>query len=113
MPELKQSCYFGKFIEGYSNDWIFETEQDRIVNIKKEGTSLFNMAGISYWLKEDAAEIAKALDGAYKEHGHETLFWDEVVNRVLDKINVGVHPINLGQIIELDTVEDLLNLTRR
>ena len=107
LPELNQSCYFGKFIEGYSDDWVFEMENDRIVNIKKEGNSLFNMAGISYWLKDDAAQIAKALSAAYKEPEHGKLFWDEIVNRVLDKINVGVHPVNTGKIIELDTVEDL------
>ncbi|MCL2100436.1 MAG: sugar phosphate nucleotidyltransferase [Fibromonadales bacterium] len=107
LPELNQSCYFGKFIEGYSDDWVFEMENNRIVNIKKEGNSLFNMAGISYWLKDDAAQIAKALSAAYKEPEHGKLFWDEIVNRVLDKINVGVHPVNTGKIIELDTVEDL------
>jgi CTP:phosphocholine cytidylyltransferase-like protein len=105
--EFKQSCYFGKFIEGYSDDWIFEMKENRIVNIKKEGTNLFNMAGISYWLKEDAMKIAKALNEAYKEPNHKNLFWDEVVNMVLDKIDVAVYPIKLGQIIELDTVEDL------
>jgi CTP:phosphocholine cytidylyltransferase-like protein len=105
--EFKRSCYFGKFIEGYSDDWIFEMENDRIVNIKKEGTSLFNMAGISYWLREDAAEIARALREAYEEPEHGKLFWDEVVNRVLDKVNAGVHPVKPEQIRELDTVEDL------
>jgi CTP:phosphocholine cytidylyltransferase-like protein len=111
LSEFKQSCYFGKFIEGYSSDWVFEVKDGRIANIKKEGTSLFNMAGISYWLKNDAAEIAKAIAAAYNEPGHENLFWDEVVNRVLDKINVAVHPIKLGQIIEIDTVEDLQTAT--
>jgi CTP:phosphocholine cytidylyltransferase-like protein len=109
--EFNQSCYFGKFIEGYSDDWVFEMDGDRIVNIKKEGNNLFNMAGISYWLKEDVAEIAKALDEAYKNPEHGKLFWDEVVNKVLDKVNVGVHPVKSEQIIELDTEEDLNRLT--
>jgi CTP:phosphocholine cytidylyltransferase-like protein len=106
--EFKRSCYFGKFVEGYSDDWIFEMENDRIVNIKKEGTNLFNMAGISYWLKEDAAEIARAICEAYKEPEHGKLFWDEVVNRVLNKVNAGVHSVKQEQIRELDTEEDLL-----
>jgi CTP:phosphocholine cytidylyltransferase-like protein len=110
LPEFGQSCYFGKFIEGYSDDWIFETNENRIVNIKKGGTNLFNMAGISYWLKDDAAEIAKAISVAYSEPGHENLFWDEVVNRVLGKIYVAVHPVKPEQIVEIDTVEELSNL---
>jgi len=109
-PELERSCYFGKFIEGYSEDWIFEMKGDRIVNIKKGGNNLFNMNGISYWLKKDAAEIARAISNAYKEPGHENLFWDEVVNRVLGKINVGVHPVKPEQIVEVDTVAELERL---
>ncbi len=112
LSELKQSCYFGKYIEGYSDDWIFETEEDRIVNIKKGGTNLFNMCGISYWLKDDIAEVAKAISAAYQEPSHKDLFWDEVVNRVLNKINVSVYPIKLGQIVELDTEDDLNKLTK-
>jgi len=112
LPELKQSCYFGKFIEGYSDDWIFETDENKIVNIKKGGTDLFNMCGISYWLKDDIAEVVRAISAAYQEPGHKDLFWDEVVNRVLNEINVSVHPINLGQIVELDTEDDLNKLTK-
>jgi len=112
LPEFKQSCYFGKFIEGYSDDWIFETDENKIVNIKKGGTDLFNMCGISYWLKDDIAEVAKAISAAYQEPSHKDLFWDEVVNRVLNKINVSVHSINPGQIVELDTEDDLNKLTK-
>jgi CTP:phosphocholine cytidylyltransferase-like protein len=112
LPEFKQSCYFGKFIEGYSDDWIFETDENKIVNIKKGGTNLFNMCGISYWLKDDVAEVAKAISATYLEPNHKDLFWDEVVNRVLNKINVSVHSINPGQIVELDTEDDLNKLTK-
>jgi CTP:phosphocholine cytidylyltransferase-like protein len=110
LNEFGQSCYFGKFIEGYSDDWVFEMDGDKIVNIKKEGNNLFNMAGISYWLKEDVAEIVRALDATYKEPSHGKLFWDEVVNKVLDKVKAGVYPIEPKQIIELDTEDDLKTL---
>jgi len=112
LSEFKKSCYFGKYIEGYSDDWIFETDENKIVNIKKGGTNLFNMCGISYWLKDDIAEVSKAISSAYLEPSHKDLFWDEIVNRVLNKINVSVHPINLGQIVELDTEDDLNKLTK-
>jgi len=113
LHELKQSCYFGKFIIGYSDDWIFEMNENKIANIKKGGTDLFNMCGVSYWLKDDIVEVVKAISDAYQEPNHKDLFWDEVVNRVLDRINIVVHSIKPGQIVELDTEEDLNKLTRQ
>ena len=39
--------------------------------------------------------------------GYEELFWDEVVHSILDKIDITVHPIKDGDIIEIDTVDEL------
>ena len=39
--------------------------------------------------------------------GFETLFWDDVVNNSLDKLDLIVEPVNEGQIIEIDTTEEL------
>ena len=48
-------------------------------------------------------EIEKAY--AVKENGN--LFWDDVVNRNLDKLHLRVEPVKEGQLIEIDTVEEL------
>ena len=31
--EIKESCYFGKFVKGFSSDWVFETGDDGFYNI--------------------------------------------------------------------------------
>jgi len=107
LSEYPQSCYFGKLVPGYSDDWVFERTDQRITNITKGGSDLYNMTGVSYWLKEDIAKVAKAVEAAYQQGAYETLFWDEVVNRVLDEIELVVYPIASNQILEIDTAAEL------
>lgn len=105
--ELSESCYFGKMVEGYSEDWVFTMKQDRIVHIGKGGRDTYNMTGVSYFQKEDAKKVADAVVAAYQRGGYEGLFWDEVVDTLLEKMKLTVHPVEEGQIVEIDTLEEL------
>lgn len=102
-----QSCYYGKMVFGYSDDWVFELQDDRIVRVGKGGWDLYNMAGVSYWLQKDAKVIRDGIRKAYQEESHEKLFWDEIVDREIDKLDVTVLEIPEGSIVEVDTVEEL------
>ncbi len=104
---LENSCYFGKMVEGHSDDWVFELEDDRIVRVGQGGDNLYNMCGISYFEKEDAKVIANAIKEAYQQEGHETLYWDEVVDQQLKNIYLTIHPVKKEQIVEIDSVMEL------
>lgn len=108
-----QSCYFGKMVQGYSDDWVFEMEGKQITRIGKGGESLYNMAGISYWQKTDAEIIRKGIQCEYKNPGHEQLFWDEVVDRLLDKLKVTVLEISPESVQEIDTLQELRQMESR
>lgn len=110
--DYKRSCYFGKMISGYSADWAFDMKDGRITRVGKGGTDTFNMAGISYWKKEDARFIREAIRKAYKKPGHEQLFWDEIVDQELSNLNVIVEEIPVNSIIEIDTLEELQEIDR-
>ena len=106
--ELAGSCYFGRMTEGYSGDWVFDTDGDGyITRVGRGGTDRYNMVGISYFTKDDAAILKQCIEKAYTEPGHEQLFWDDVVNRNLDKLRLKVHAVLPGQLVELDTVSEL------
>ena len=50
MAELDRSCYFGKMVEGYSDDWVFEQDRaGRITRVGKQGRDVYNMVGISFF----------------------------------------------------------------
>ena len=108
MAKLPCSCYFGRMTKGYSDDWVFDTDEDGyITRVGKGGTDCYNMTGISYFTREDAAILKNAIEEAYLKPEHEKLFWDEVVDRNLDKLRLKVHAIENGQLVELDTVAEL------
>lgn len=44
--DLKNSCYYGKMVEGFSDDWVFEQEDGLISRVGKGGSDVFNMMEI-------------------------------------------------------------------
>lgn len=109
--DMKESCYWGRYVEGYSADWLFEQDAaGYITRVGKGGENRYNMVGISYFRQADALILREAIREAYGAAGYEKLFWDEVVDRNLDKLRLSVHPIGERQIYEIDTVEELERL---
>lgn len=35
------------------------------------------------------------------------MFWDDIVNRNLDKLKLTIEPVEEGQLVEIDTAEEL------
>ena len=105
--KLDRSCYYGKMVKGHSDDWVFDLKNGRITRIGKYGDDAYNMCGICYLKKEDAGIVAAAVKEAYRHTGHEQLFWDEIVNQQLDRLDLTVHPVANDQIVEIDSVKEL------
>ena len=105
---INRSCYFGNFVEGHSDDWAFVCDSDKKINkISIGGDNLFNMVGISVWSKDDFLQIENRVGEIMNEPNGDKKFWDEAVDDILNKISVYVLPVANGQIIEIDTVEEL------
>lgn len=110
LPAMNKSCYFGKMVKGYSDDWIFEMKGDRITKIRKGGTDVFNMTGIAYLKQNDMFLLKREIERIYESPASANLFWDEVVDQLVDKIDIGIHEILSDDLIEVDTVEELMQL---
>lgn len=105
--QLSHSCYYGRMQEGFSGDWVFELKDGYISRVGKGGSDAYNMVGVSYFKQEDAAILREAIERAYAAEENGDLFWDDVVNQNLNKLRLTVEPVNEGQLVEIDTVEEL------
>ncbi len=102
-----KSFYMGKYTKGETDDWCFIMDEDRVTKITVGGNDIYRMAGISYWKKEDACVIRDSVINAYDNPEHTDLFWDEIVDRELENIMVGIKAVTDEQIVEIDTLEEL------
>lgn len=112
---LSHSGYFGKMVEGYSDDWVFDLDiSGRITRIGKGGTDTYNMVGISYFKQSDAAKISAAITRDVKVPENANLFWDEVVDRLVKsgELDLVVHEVSANAIVECDTMDDLRRLEK-
>ena len=106
--KLDRSCYYGKMVKGYSDDWVFDLDKDGfITRVGKGGTDTYNMVGVSYFKQKDAALIADAVLEAYMHEGHEQLYWDEIVDQQLGNLKLVINPVTAEQIVEIDSVDEL------
>lgn len=111
---IDRSCYFGKMQKGYSSDWVFEQDNEgRIIRVGKGGMDCYNMVGVALFKAGDAAILAEFIEAAYGQQGYEKMFWDDVVNRHLDQLNLQIYEVKEGQIVEIDTVDELEAVNRK
>ncbi len=109
--ELNQSGYYGTMVEGYSDDWIFETDGNlKISRVKKGGMSCYNMIGLSYFTNNDATLLADRIEASFQKIDNRNLFWDEVVDANLDVLDLRVYPVEKGVVTEIDTVQELAQI---
>lgn len=104
---LPNSCYYGRMQKGFSDDWVFDLKDGKICRVGKGGTDTYNMVGIAYFKRTDAMILKNEIIKAYAKEEASTLFWDDVVNENLDKLELQVESVKMGQLIEIDTVEEL------
>ena len=102
------SCYYGKMVEGHSDDWVFDlNDEGYITRVGKVGDDRYNMTGVAFFKAADAAVLADAIEETYGSEGYEELFWDDVVDRNLHKLRLRVHPVAHESIVEIDTPQEL------
>ena len=65
------------------------------------------MVGIAYFKQKDAKILNEEIMKAYEKEESSNLFWDDVVNQNLDKLDLTIEPVQEGQLVEIDTVEEL------
>lgn len=109
MQIYDKSGYFSFFKEGKLDDWCFTVLNGRINRIKRQGENDYMMTGVSYFNETDAKILKSAITKSF-ENGRHDLYWDEVIDKNLAKIDMRIYNIQEGDLVELDTPEDIHNL---
>ncbi len=96
-----------------TDDWCFQTKNDKITGVSVGGVNCYRMIGISYWTKEDGMKFASHIKEVYYSPGGKERFWDQVVLEYhLDEYDVSLRKCSDEDIIEIDTFRELIALDK-
>lgn len=110
--DIEKSTYFSGYKTGFKNEWKLDCdENDKVSNIIVADGEGYILSGISYWSKNDAIIITNELEKYIKNGKFKDLYWDDVVKDNLSKLDVYIRKINSEDSFEIDSLEDLSNLT--
>jgi len=106
------SNYLGIPVER-TDDWCVFVKGGYIhkMCIGGSGSNCYQMAGISYWTKEDGKKLYQYAKEVFNSPGGKERYWDQVpLEFYIKKFNVGVRPASFSDIIEIDTFNELKKL---
>ena len=110
--DIQKSTYFSGYKTGFKNEWKLDCdENDKVSNIIVADGEGYILSGISYWSKNDAIIITNELEKYIENGKFKDLYWDDVVKDNLSKLDVYIRKINSEDSFEIDSLEDLSNLT--
>ena len=110
--DIQKSTYFSGYKTGFKNEWKLDCdENDKVSNIIVDDGEGYILSGISYWSKNDAIIITNELEKYIENGKFKDLYWDDVVKDNLSKLDVYIRKINSEDSFEIDSLEDLSNLT--
>ena len=103
----RESFYIGIPVEK-TDDWCFEVDSELITDVAIGGVNTHQMVGISFWNNDDALNLATDIDEFYTKPENSNRFWDEIsLIDYKENYNVYVKEVDLEDIIEIDTYEEL------
>ena len=91
-----------------TDDWCFETKGNIITKQKVGGYNCYQMYGISYYDSIDGKNMYRDIEEVYNMPGGREKYWEQVMLDVKkDNYNIHVRECNKGDIIEIDTFNEL------
>lgn len=106
------NCFFTKTPS--NKEWILNLEDDIVVNCeKKNGKGNWQLIGISRWNEEDAFKLKKHVEEEFLKNNTQ-VYWDEIaLFEHKDEYKLGVYEIKKGDVIEIDTFDELVEIDNR
>jgi len=111
---IPYSCYSAFWTEETKEWALYLNNMGKIIGCNRDGgKDCLELKSVSYWTRTDATLLSNLIAQVYKQQKRTDVYWDDVPMFIhFDKFNLFVHHIDDGDIIEIDTVEDLQTINK-
>lgn len=110
--EFDRSGYSAIWTDSETDEWLMQVRDGVVESCSRTGGDKgWILLSISRWSVEDARKLRKYLEYEFDYAGNRHLYWDDVpMFRHSDKFTLGITPINRGDVIEIDSFDELIGV---
>lgn len=111
-PEFERSGYNSIWTDEETDEWLQTVEDGIVVSCcRTGGKGGWQLYSISRWSKEDGKRLKHHLEVEFEEKQNRQIYWDDVAMFCYPKeYKLGIRPMNPGDLIEVDNLEELIAL---
>ena len=111
-PEFERSGYNGNWTDEETDERLQTVEDGIVVSCcRTGGKGGWQLYSISRWSKEDGKRLKHHLEVEFEEKQNRQIYWDDVAMFCYPKeYKLGIRPMNPGDLIEVDNLEELIAL---
>lgn len=112
---FERSGYNSVWTEEETDEWLQTVEDGIVVSCSRTGGSGgWQLYSISRWTENDGKRLKKHLEIEFEIKKNRQIYWDDVAMFCYpQEYKLGVRPMNAGDIIEVDNLDELIALDNR
>ena len=112
---FERSGYNSVWTEKETDEWLQTVEDGIVVSCSRTGGfGGWQLYSISRWTENDGKRVKKQLEIEFEVKKNRQIYWDDVAMFCYpQEYKLGVRPMNAGDIIEVDNLDELIALDNR
>ena len=110
--EFERSSYNSVWVEEETDEWLQTVEDGIVVSCSRTGGSGgWQLYSISRWTENDGKRLKMHLEIEFEVKKNRQIYWDDVAMFCYpQEYKLGIRPMNAGDIIEVDNLDELIAL---
>ena len=110
--EFERSGYNSVWVEEETDEWLQTVEDGIVVSCSRTGGSGgWQLYSISRWTENDGKRLKMHLEIEFEVKKNRQIYWDDVPMFCYpQEYKLGIRPMNAGDIIEVDNLDELIAL---
>lgn len=104
-----KSGYNSVWTDEETVEWLQTVENGCVTACSRGGGSKgWQLYGISRWTKEDGRKLKGHLEIEFEQKKNRQIYWDDIpMFYYLSEYELGIYPMNKGEVVEVDNVQEL------
>lgn len=110
--EFSMSGYNAIWTEEHTEEWLMQVEADKVVSCSRTGGEKgWQLYSVSRWTNEDGVKLKNYLEYEFEVAKNHQIYWDDVAMfNHFDEFTLGIMPMHKGDMLEIDSYEELANI---